>query len=115
MNVVSAAAMTLSERLPPTLMRRLADSLPPEVRRVFPPEREGEPEQFGVDEFVRRTSERAGVSPGELVHQLRAVTEVIQESAAGDVLADIYRALPYDVRQLFDAGPPPEESRSTTG
>ena len=115
MSIVSATAKTLSERLPRDQVQAIAENLPSEVRHMFSMRGAPPPEEFSVDEFFRRVSERAHEQVKDTVREVRAVAEVIQEAVPAEVMNRVYDTLPYELRQLFEAGPPTEASRSGLG
>lgn len=115
MKLVGATAETLCERLPDGQTECMAAGLPPEVGKLFEEKQAKSGEEFSIDEFMERVSRRAGEPIGKSVRHVRAVAEVIQEAVPAEVMNEVYATLPYDIRQLFDAGPPLDESRSGLG
>jgi putative drug exporter of the RND superfamily len=97
-----AAVCTLAERVTRREARALAAQLPESIGRVVS-DAEKRPERFGVDEFVRRVSEREGVPEPEAAAHARAVLMTLEE-ATTDRLAYIRAQLSADFEELF-AGP----------
>jgi RND superfamily putative drug exporter len=96
-----AALATLSERISPRETQVLATGLPRDLRSSVSGQGRGT-ERFDADEFVRRVSEREGVSDGEAAVHAQAVLATLAESVPGDL--DYVRAqLSPDYAPLFGA------------
>lgn len=98
---------TLGERVPEQVAANLADQLPLELgehlRRTVTMGGAGTGERFGLDEFVRRVSERGHIEEPGAVYGTRVVLEVTREATEG-MLGKIRDALPDELRPLIDAG-----------
>lgn len=110
--IIHATLETLSERLSIGQAEHLAAQLPREIGEVMKidPERHGE--MFTLDEFFKRVSRRADENINEVVHQVRAVTEVVSEAVSPSELDELFAQLPYEFQQLFYAGPGHNDSQS---
>ncbi|MEA2247744.1 MAG: putative drug exporter of the superfamily [Solirubrobacteraceae bacterium] len=95
-----AALCTLAERVSRRETRSLAAQLPAElsdtIRRAA-----RRPERFSAEEFLRRMSEREGVSPEEARRHARAVMTTLEDSTT-DHLAYIRAQLSPDFEELFE-------------
>ncbi|CAM3193828.1 DUF2267 domain-containing protein [Saccharomonospora xinjiangensis] len=102
-----ATLETLGERIPEQLAAHLADQLPTEIgenlRRTVTMGGAGSGERFGLDEFVRRVSERGHLPEPNAVYGSRVVLEVTGEATQG-VLGKVRDSLPVDLRPLVDSG-----------
>ncbi|WP_024876850.1 DUF2267 domain-containing protein [Saccharomonospora piscinae] len=102
-----ATLETLGERIPEQVASHLADQLPTEIgeslRRTITLEGEGSGERFGLDEFVRRVSERGHLPEPNAVYGSRVVLEVTGEATEG-VLSKVRDSLPEELRPIVDAG-----------
>lgn len=102
-----ATLETLGERIPEQTAVHLADQLPTEIgenlRRTVTMGGAGSGERFGLDEFVRRVSDRGHVPEPNAVYGSRVVLEVAGEATQG-VMNKVRDALPSELRPLVDAG-----------
>lgn len=102
-----ATLETLGERIPEQVATHLADQLPIEIgenlRRTVTMAGAGSGERFGLDEFIRRVSERGHVPEPNAVYGSRVVLEVTGEATHG-VIAKVRDSLPQDLRPLVDSG-----------
>lgn len=102
-----ATLETLGERIPEQVASHLADQLPTEIgehlRRTVTMGGAGSGERFGLDEFVRRVSDRGRVAEPNAVYGTRVVLEVTGEATQG-VLEKVRDALPDELRPLVDSG-----------
>lgn len=109
-----ATLLTVAERVGASEAEQLANEsgLPDEVTAFLKIQRDRAPEEFSLDEFFKRAGERLGTAIQKTVKDVRAVAEVFQGAANPPAVDKLYERLPDDFKQLFDAGPPPSESRS---
>ncbi|ACU95838.1 DUF2267 domain-containing protein [Saccharomonospora viridis] len=102
-----ATLETLGERIPEQVAIHLADQLPLEIgehlRRTVTMGGVGTGERFGMDEFVRRVSDRGHLAEPNAVYGARVVFEVTGEATQG-VLDKVRDTLPAELRPLIDAG-----------
>jgi uncharacterized protein (DUF2267 family) len=110
--IIRATLETLSERLSIGQAEHLAAQLPREVAEVMKIEPERHGEAFTLEEFFKRVSRRADENINEIVHQVRAVTEVVTEAVSPNELDELFAQLPYEFQQLFYAGPGRNNSQS---
>ncbi|MEY2532428.1 MAG: putative drug exporter of the superfamily [bacterium] len=108
-----AALSTLAERVTRRETRQLAAQLPPALADDVL-EAARRPERFSVDEFLRRMSEREGVSEAEAAEHARAVMTTLEDGTT-DRLEYIRAQLSPDFDELFsgraDGGAPPPTDR----
>jgi RND superfamily putative drug exporter len=95
-----AALCTLAERITRRETRTLAAQLPPGLSETIR-KAARRPERFGADEFLRRMSEREGVSPEEARRHARAVMTTLEDSTT-DHLEYIRAQLSPDFQELFE-------------
>jgi uncharacterized protein (DUF2267 family) len=79
-----ATLATLSERITRREAKVLAAHLPESLQDALD-HADGGPERFGADEFVRRVSDREGVSGADALEHARAVLSTLDEVVAGDL------------------------------
>jgi uncharacterized protein (DUF2267 family) len=108
--IIRATLETLAERLKGGEADHLASQLPEEIGVFLKNPEEQGGEAFSIDEFFKRVQRRSGIRMEKLVHQVHAVTEVLKEAVSPNEMMDMYAQLPYEFRQLFDAGPINESS-----
>ncbi|MEV5333341.1 DUF2267 domain-containing protein [Streptomyces werraensis] len=88
-----ATMLTLAQRITGGEARVLAGVLPSEIAPpLVPPEDVAE--KFGVDEFVRRVSERAGVDETVARRGVAAVFMTLREAVPGTEFQDVMAQLP---------------------
>ncbi|MCO6432529.1 MAG: DUF2267 domain-containing protein [Deltaproteobacteria bacterium] len=104
-DITSATLETLAERLSPKEAKNMATLLPKGIGKFLESATGAEAEEFEIDEFFERIRQRSGLKIDPLVHRVRAVTETIKEAVDPSELLEMYAELPYEFRQLFDAGP----------
>lgn len=106
--IIQATLQTLSERLSSDQLDDLSAHLPSEVMEHLQHEQAGSAEDFPLDEFVDRVSERADArDPEEATAQAQAVMQTVKEAIGGDEEDDDF-PLPQDLDPLF--GPDVGES-----
>jgi uncharacterized protein (DUF2267 family) len=90
---------TLAERISGGETRDLADQLPEELKG--PLAGAAEPAQpFGVDEFVRRVGERAGLDTDAARDGARAVLVTLREAVTPGLFDDVTSQLPQEYSEL---------------
>jgi uncharacterized protein (DUF2267 family) len=102
-----ATLETLAERMAGGAAENLAAQLPREIgehlrRRAAMGASSGE--QFGLDDFFARVTEREGVDQPDAVFHARAVLEVLEEATTGGLMAKIREQFPNEFDRMFDAG-----------
>jgi uncharacterized protein (DUF2267 family) len=104
MRAISATLETLGERLNGRESQHLAAQLPPGIGDYLRLAKQ--PQQFGLQEFFDRVSERegAGVDPPQAVHHARTVVEVMQEAVTPGGIQHVRDQLPPEFAPLFDSG-----------
>ncbi|AEM85011.1 MULTISPECIES: DUF2267 domain-containing protein [Streptomyces] len=94
-----ATMLTLAERITGGEARDLAAVLPPEVAPpLVPPEDVAQ--KFGVDEFVRRVSERANTDETVARRAVRAVFMTLQQAVPGKEFQDVMDQLPNEFQDI---------------
>ncbi|MGW5135008.1 DUF2267 domain-containing protein [Streptomyces sp. NPDC004135] len=97
-----ATLETLAERLTRGEAQDLASELPkPLQERLVSPTPEAE--AFGLDEFVNRVSERAGVSPEEAREGVRAELSTLKDAVSDGEFRQVMSQLPRDFEALVGA------------
>ncbi|OXS35322.1 DUF2267 domain-containing protein [Streptomyces sp. XY006] len=97
-----ATLETLAERLTRGEAQDLASELPkPLQERLVSPTPEAE--AFGLDEFVHRVSERAGVSPEEAREGVRAELSTLKDAVSDGEFRQVMSQLPRDFEALVAA------------
>jgi uncharacterized protein (DUF2267 family) len=100
--LIQATLQTLAERLSGGEASDLAAQLPKPMKEWLPPA--GEPAQsFGLDEFIRRVSDRAQVPPDTARQAVRAVFTTVREAVTEGEFKDVMSQLPSEFSEL--AGP----------
>ena len=102
-NATRAALTTLSERLFGGESDDLASQLPTEIAR-FVERTAHTQDDYDLEEFFRRVTEREGVRQSDAVHHVRAVLDVLQEAVTAGQIRHIRDQLPPEYQQLFEAG-----------
>jgi uncharacterized protein (DUF2267 family) len=92
-----ATLETLAERISEDEADALRAELPKELRNIMLAS--PEPEQFGVDEFVRRTAVREGVSPAQARRHATEVLATLRLDA--EALESVRVRLPSEYEPLF--------------
>jgi uncharacterized protein (DUF2267 family) len=91
--ITRAALQTLGERITGGEARDLAAQLPKELQPYLESAPEP-PETFGLDEFVRRVSQRAGVSPDDARDGVYGVMQTLQDAVTFGEFEDVMSQLP---------------------
>jgi len=98
-----AALATLAQRISggedDDIANQLPGALGQHLRR--PPGR-ADAEPLGLDEFVRRVSERSGVDQTLAMAGVRAVLTTIREAVTGDEVTDMLSQLPKEFLQVIE-------------
>jgi uncharacterized protein (DUF2267 family) len=100
--LIRATLETLGERLTRGEADDLASQLPKPAKEWLnsgPPEAE----RFGLDEFIRRVSERTRVPPEEARTAVRAVFSTLRLAVTGGEFKDMMSQLPDEFSQLVDS------------
>jgi uncharacterized protein (DUF2267 family) len=93
---------TLAERISRGEAEDLAAQLPSELQgHLVKPQEPAEP--FGLEEFLRRISERTGLDRDEVFAQVGAVFATLREAVTPGELDDVAAQLPQDLRGLIGA------------
>lgn len=98
-----ATLTTLGERVTGGEARRIAAQLSPELRTPLVIAEE-EAEGFSLDEFIRRTAERAGTDRDTADIGMAAVLTTLRDTISGDDFSHMMSQLPLEFRELA-AGP----------
>lgn len=106
-SAVKATLNTLGERIPVDQAEKLAGELPEEYAGALTERSEAEPEEFPLEEFVRRVAEReryesSDASPVE--RHSRAVLTTLADAGLGSELSTVRDQLPDEYDALFEEG-----------
>ncbi|VVJ21883.1 Uncharacterised protein [Amycolatopsis camponoti] len=108
-----ATLWTLGERITGGEARHIAGQLPVELQtRLIAAEEEAE--GFSLDEFIRRTAERAGVDRGTADIGTAAVFATLRDTISGDDVRHMMSQLPLEFREVAP-GPRLSDVRVTGG
>jgi uncharacterized protein (DUF2267 family) len=102
--LIRATLQTLGERLTAGEADDLASQLPKEMKEWLNTEKP-EAERFGLEEFIRRVSERTRVSPEEAGAAVRAVFTTLREAVTGGEFKDVMSQLPQEFSELVESEP----------
>jgi len=97
-----ATLETLADRLSGGEAEDLAAELPGLQDRLRRPV-DKPAERFGLQEFVRRTAERAGVDAGQAKEGVRAVLTTVREAVSGSGFRDVMAQLPKEFREVIES------------
>jgi uncharacterized protein (DUF2267 family) len=100
--LIRATLETLGERLTRGEAHDLASQLPKPAKEWLnsgPPEAE----RFGLEEFIRRVSERTRVPPEEARTAVRAVFSTLRLAVTGGEFKDMMSQLPEEFSQLVES------------
>jgi uncharacterized protein (DUF2267 family) len=100
--LIRATLETLAERLTRGEADDLASQLPKPAKEWLntgPPEAE----RFGLDEFIRRVSDRTRVPPEDARAAVRAVFTTLREGVTGGEFKDVMSQLPKEFSQLVES------------
>ena len=101
MLAIGATLATLAERLAGGEAKDLASQLPPEIGVFLLQPYAGIGDPFGLEEFFRLVSERAGIDLQDASLQARVVIGVLCEAVSMGEIENVRSQLPQDIRQLF--------------
>lgn len=96
-----ATLETLSERLSGGEALDLAAQLPKALHAPLRPRFEAA-ESFGVDEFVRRVSARAGVDEGQARNGTRTVLATLRQATTAGEFQDVMSQLPKEYHETLE-------------
>jgi uncharacterized protein (DUF2267 family) len=105
--LTAATLKTLAERITGGEARDLAAQLPARLASPLMPAEE-EAEGFSLDEFIRRTAERAGTDRHTANIGMAAVMTTLREAVDRREFAHVMSQLPLEFREL---APPPRIGR----
>jgi uncharacterized protein (DUF2267 family) len=111
--LANATLWTLGERITGGEARHVAAWLPPELRTPLVGAEE-EAEGFSLDEFIRRTAERAGVARDTANIGTAAVFTTLRDTISGDDFSHMMSQLPLEFREV-ETGPRLRDVRVTGG
>ncbi len=97
---ITATLQTLAERISGGEASKLAAQLPEELKEPLQRAVE-DAEEFSLDEFVRRISEREGVDIDTASSDASAVMTVLREAVTAGELRDVLDQLPQNFYRLF--------------
>ncbi|GAA3146000.1 hypothetical protein GCM10010466_41280 [Planomonospora alba] len=98
--LTQATLETLSERLTPEEADDLAAQLPESMQDLLISDRET-PDDFGLDEFVRRVSERSGADVSEVREDVSAVFSALRLAVTPGELDDVLAQLPREFAEVL--------------
>jgi uncharacterized protein (DUF2267 family) len=97
--ITRATLQTLGERITGGEARDLAAQLPKELQDALASASE-EAEPFGLDEFVRRVSDRARVAPADARDGINAVFQTLEDAISFGEFDDVMAQLPEEFGAL---------------
>jgi uncharacterized protein (DUF2267 family) len=100
--LIRATLETLADRVTAGEAHDVASQLPQPAKEWLVSS-EPEAERFGLDEFIRRVSERAGVPPGEARTGAQAVLATLRQAITGGEFRDLMSQLPREFSELVGA------------
>ena len=99
---VRATLETLTERLAGGEAKDLASQLPPEIAIYLEQPLAGASEDYSLDEFFQRLSEREGVALPDATFHARVVCGLVSEVVTMGEIENVRAQLPAEFRQLFE-------------
>ena len=99
---VCAALETLAERLAGGEAKDLASQLPPEIAIYLEQPLAGAGEDYSLDEFFQRVSDREGIALPEAAFHARIVCGLVSEVVTMGEIENVRAQLPAEFRQLFE-------------
>jgi uncharacterized protein (DUF2267 family) len=99
--LIRATLQTLGDRITRGEARDLAAQLPKQMKD-WVGTGQPEAEKFGVEEFIRRVSDRARVPPEEAQKAAKAVFSTLREAVTGGEFKDIMSQLPKEFSELVE-------------
>jgi uncharacterized protein (DUF2267 family) len=97
--VIRATLQTLAERITRGEAGDLASQLPKQMKEWLAKDHE-QADRFGLDEFVRKVSERAGIAPDEARTDVWAVFRTLHDAVTGGEFRHVMSQLPREFHQL---------------
>jgi uncharacterized protein (DUF2267 family) len=97
--LIRATLETLADRVTAGEAHDVASQLPGPAKEWFISS-EPEAERFGLDEFIRRVSERGGAPPGEARTGAQAVLVTLRQAITGGEFRDLMSQLPREFSEL---------------
>jgi uncharacterized protein (DUF2267 family) len=94
-----ATLQTLADRISGGEAEDVAAGLPDVLQSLMLPPRAKQAERFGLDEFLRRVSDRAGVPAAQARDGARAVLTTVRETVEGE-FEDVMMQLPREFEEL---------------
>lgn len=101
-NAVRATLETLAERLAGGEAKDLASQLPPEIAIYLEQPLAGAGEDYSLDEFFQRVSDREGVALADATFHARVVCGLVSEVVTMGEIENVRAQLPAEFRQLFE-------------
>jgi uncharacterized protein (DUF2267 family) len=98
--ITRATLEALGERLTGGEARDLASQLPKPLQEPLRPRNGAEP--FGLEELIRRVSDRTGVRQPEAADAVRAVLTTVREGVTGGEFDDVMQQLPDEFWQVIE-------------
>jgi uncharacterized protein (DUF2267 family) len=99
--VIQATLQTLAERITRGEAEDLASQLPKQMKEWLAKDRE-HADRFGLDEFIRKVSERASIPPDEARKDVRAVFKTLHDAVTGGEFRHVMSQLPREFQQLAE-------------
>jgi uncharacterized protein (DUF2267 family) len=99
---VAATLETLGQRMSGGEPKDLASQLPPEIAMFLQQPETGVGEDFSLDEFFWRISQREGVDLSEATFHARVVIALLSETVTMGEVQNVQAQLPNDFAKLFD-------------
>lgn len=98
-----ATLETLADRISGGEAEDLAAELPEPLQGSLrrPPDKQAE--RFGLEQFVRRTADRAGVDTTQAKEGVRAVLTTVREAVSGSEFRDFMSELPKEYRDVIES------------
>jgi uncharacterized protein (DUF2267 family) len=98
-----ATLETLADRLSGGEAQDLAEELPKPLQGPLRRPIDKPAERFGLDEFVRRAAERAGVDAAQAKEGVRAVLTTVREAVSGGEFRDVMSQFPKEFREVIES------------
>lgn len=105
-----AVLETLSERLTLNAVKDLASQLPSEIA-YYLRQHSAFLDKFGLDEFLKRVSQREPADLPDATYHTRVVMSVLQNAVTKGEIEHIRTQLPAEFAPLFESGPEGEMKR----
>lgn len=108
-SVADATLRTLGERITDGQVEEVAPALPDAFAEPLTEASPGEAEEFGLEEFADRVSDRAGVEAEDVTVHARAVVTAASIAVDEDELENVQSQLPSEFDVVFEPGGPIQE------